>query len=288
MNTTTLTEVPQLTGLGIDALREIAKGKIKSYSKFNKAALLQELTNYFVAAEIAAIAAAEAAKPAKPAKAPKAPKAKKAPKAEAPSAPAEAAAVAPKNRCEICKVRPQMSSAEKAERGNFPFCSEDLTLAYMENEHSDNAHTEIAAYEASDKGKGTSAPLSDAAAMQAEFEIMAKCWVCHPELDETLKEYVKRSGTSRAGIQMATPVRTDGQTKAEVVAAKLEAVKAAAKITASKSIVKLSVKVGETEIVLAWETTGRTRYDLFVVTVAGKARKIRNVSDALRMLGAKK
>jgi hypothetical protein len=302
-------EIANLQGLGIDALRQVAKGKIKSYAKFNKAGLLQALTDYFTAQAPAApvapeltpedVARGEAAlaviakmQEATPEATEAAPANRKTRRTEAKAAKKDKKAAT----CAICLRRPPMTSAMLHREGlssSFnDMCFPCYIAAGWENTHSDNAHEEIAAYEASDKGKGTRAPLIKPADMQAEIQIMANCWICHPELDESRADYTQRAGTSRAGMQLATPVRLSGEGKAAIIAEKVTAATAAtAEVKVSKHYVKLTIvlpqEINNITITLVWDHAGHTLYDMFAVTVAGKARKIRNVSDALRLVGAK-
>lgn len=118
-----------------------------------------------------------------------------------------------------------------------------------------------------------------------------ECWFCHPELDETKKEYVERAGTSRAGMVINVPIRADGLNKAIVTATKLglEIPEGATSATAIKKALKeqgaVLVSSAKSPVVsfaygdlkLTWESNGR-----FLGGIFGD-RKIRNVAEALRV-----
>lgn len=188
--------------------------------------------------------------------------------------------------CEICSVRP----ATEEMNGQAIYCYPCSTMADMENHHSDWSHDVL--LETPDAKltlKGwtfkTKSALLDWAA--EERKIMETCWVCHPELDESQREYVVRTGTSRAGIVLTTPQRVTGRQKAEVVRGLLEEAGHGADVRVSYRKGTTTLKIRS--YVMTWEDhrgisrgTGGSHTD----AVTGKVRKIRNVSELLRMLAA--
>lgn len=119
-----------------------------------------------------------------------------------------------------------------------------------------------------------------------------ECWYCHPELNEATKPYTPRSGTSRAGMVINVPIREAAIVKAAVTASRLTGIQVEGgtvrKIQASVKAAgaKLSVdKAGAAtltfgELQLSWDFRGK-----FVTGTLG-SRKVRNVSEALRLVGA--
>ena len=150
-------------------------------------------------------------------------------------------------------------------------------LAMEENGHSDQGHEAIAAtpvgeYPAGWNGKGTAEDLAYVAEIR---EAMETCPVCHPEIVINSAH----SGSSRAGMVINVPLRADGRTKAETVAARLDAVKIPAKIRRFKGHEILTAEIDGTELKLEWDAQGRYIYALSRFGT----RKVRNVSEALRL-----
>lgn len=180
-------------------------------------------------------------------------------------------------KCEICKTRPKMVKAQMQQRHGvgFPYCEPCLIEADWENVHSDDAHESYA------NGDWAPEKLEDGLSLQAE---MKDCWICHPELNQAAKDYQTRNGSSRKGIIMIVPIRATGQEKAKVVADRL-ADRFATRISTRKGITTLTLEhAGEVGFKLRWDGQGRYLYTESIATVNGKSRKVRNVSEALRLV----
>jgi len=170
-------------------------------------------------------------------------------------------------RCEICEKRPAMTAAAMmAKFGTvFPYCDPCMTFAEMENVHSDDGH-------------GTDAEGSNDT---------DGCWICHPELDRSAEDYAERAGTSRAGMRMTVRRSLSGREKADMIATRITRKYPidAAKVSTRKGTVTLKVELKETGLVLRWDLTGRYLYAVSSAVVDGKSRKVRNASEALKLLG---
>jgi hypothetical protein len=158
-------------------------------------------------------------------------------------------------------------------------CQICLTEAEWENIHSDNGHEGIESLtKAETNFKTVKAFNAFVAETKAETE---QCWVCHPELNEAKKAYTPRTGTSREGIRLTVPPKADPKTKALTVAEKIEGQyfeKGSVKVRTVKGVTTLTAG----DVKLVWDVRGR-----FVSAgslVNGK--KVRNVSEALRVLGS--
>lgn len=185
--------------------------------------------------------------------------------------------------CEICEIRPIMSTASKRARGtNFPYCDPCQDLAEWENRHSDEAHDRI--------NSGEWLP-TDADGAESIMREMADCWICHPALDESAKDYKPRAGTSRVGMRMTVRRTMTGVEKAEAVRVQIRAAKRriSAVINAggieSAGRTSLTVSAKGVKMDLYWDETGRYDYAASDATVDGKSRKVRNASEALKILG---
>lgn len=116
-----------------------------------------------------------------------------------------------------------------------------------------------------------------------------ECWLCHPEMDETQREYAERSGTSRAGMVINVPIRAQGWEKALVTAGSLGLNVPQGTFAAIKKSLKeqgavlkagpksILVELVYGELSLTWESNGR------FISGAFAGRKIRNVAEALRV-----
>lgn len=149
-------------------------------------------------------------------------------------------------------------------------------LAGEENSHSDNAHDSLAGTDRIDLEGWNFKSQADLDEWVAEErKTMERCPICHPEIVANSAH----SGSSRAGMVINVPLRADGRTKAETVAARLDAVKVPAKIRRFKGEEILTAEIDGTELKLVWDAQGRYVYG------ASKfgTRKVRNVSEALRL-----
>lgn len=154
-------------------------------------------------------------------------------------------------------------------------------LAMEENGHSDQGHEAIAATPVGEypANWGTGKPSAKDLAYVAEIrEEMKRCPICHPEIVANSAH----SGSSRLGMVINVPLRADGRTKAETVAARLDALKIDAKIRRFKGDEILTAKIGDKELKLTWDAQGRYVYALS----SFNGRKVRNVSEALRIVTA--
>lgn len=170
------------------------------------------------------------------------------------------------------------AKTEKAPKiRKFRFSQDDLAME--ENGHSDNSHETLADPNADldiKNGGWTFRSQADADKwFAATREEMETCPICHPEIVINSAH----SGSSRAGMVINVPLRADGRTKAETVAARLDAVKVPAKIRRFKGEEILTAEIDGTELKLVWDAQGRYVYG------ASKfgTRKVRNVSEALRL-----
>lgn len=183
-------------------------------------------------------------------------------------------------RCEICEIRPIMSSVERNARGGFPYCSQCLTKEEWENQHSDDGH------EFADDLKfyaGLMLPSIEAKDeyMASMREDMKRCWICNPELDQTAEEYVQRTGTSRQGMKLHVPPRASGKEKAKATAAQLPQ-KYATSISVRQGFVTLKAA---SELGCGFKISWNQQGQLVAATqtTSGKTKKIRNVAEALRL-----
>lgn len=174
-------------------------------------------------------------------------------------------------KCSICETRPVMTSARKRYHGvDFDYCEPCLGLAEWENIHSDYDHEGLGA-----NGLGEIVDESGYA--------LADCWICDPKNDRTRVEYVERRGTSRAGMIITIPPKETGLTKANSLVKRFSAAGFAYGIRTSKGVVTMRVaKAQGLGAVLRWDARGP--YLAGRVTVDGRERGARNVSEALRIL----
>ena len=151
-----------------------------------------------------------------------------------------------------------------------------------ENTHSDNAHESI---------KNGGADAAEFSGGQESIDSitaeMKHCWVCHPELDESAETYVPRAGTSRKGIVLNVK---NGQTGAEKAREVREILKnrkgiATSVSTARRGEVNLTISSATFKIELAWNNKGQYLYPSTSYVANGRSRKVRNVSEALRLIG---
>jgi hypothetical protein len=138
------------------------------------------------------------------------------------------------------------------------YCTPCLTLAENENRHSDDGHS-------------AGAPVEG-------------CWICFPELDATT--LMPRAGSSRAGVVHSVPLRATGKEKAAIVAEHLPE-SYATKIRTSNGVVtaKAASSLG-TGLQLRWDVEGRFLEGS--VAIDGADRRVRNVSEAYRLLNVPK
>jgi len=117
------------------------------------------------------------------------------------------------------------------------------------------------------------------------------CWICHPELNEAQKTKKTRKATdgerpSRKGQKINVPLRAPGEVKAAVVIKAAGEDKATLRILGGMVAV-LDVNLGHATLHLAWDADGRYDYAEAFVNADGKKKAVRNVAEALRIIGSK-
>jgi hypothetical protein len=185
-------------------------------------------------------------------------------------------------RCTICNIRPAAAPSERMSVDQV-YCTPCSTLADHENTHSDQAHDEIARADAAGekltrKGWNFKTQKAMDEWLASEREIMAECWVCKPELDETQKPYVQRKGVSRVGQTQIVPGRAAGEIKAEAVRVALAEIGWTATVSFRKGVTTLAIPSASFR--LQWDIRGCYLYG---PSVFGD-RKIRNAKEAVRLL----
>lgn len=184
------------------------------------------------------------------------------------------------------KEAPKAAKKDKTEKApkvrKIRFSQDELAME--ENGHSDQGHEAIAATPVGEFPAAWGTPakkdLAKDLAYIAEIrKAMETCPVCHPEIVAN----TAHSGSSRAGMVINVPLRADGRTKATVVAEKLDALKIEAKVRRFKGDEILTAKIGDSELKLVWDAQGRYVYAFS----AFNGRKVRNVSEALRLAASK-
>lgn len=116
----------------------------------------------------------------------------------------------------------------------------------------------------------------------------AGCWICHPELNEAQKVSKTRAPStgekkSRVGQKINVPLRAPGELKAAVV--ERAAVNLPVQVSSNKDgSVTLDITTPTFVMILAWDALGRYDYDRSVASVNGRAKKVRNVAEALRLI----
>jgi hypothetical protein len=115
----------------------------------------------------------------------------------------------------------------------------------------------------------------------------AGCWICHPELNDAQKTSKRAAQTgdrkSRVGQVINVPLRAPGEAKAAVV--ERAAVNLPVQVSSNKDgSVTLDITTPTFVMILAWDSYGRYDYARSVASVNGKAKKVRNVAEALRLI----
>lgn len=187
----------------------------------------------------------------------------------------EAPAKPKKGICNVCDKR----RASKNSNGMCEPCYEE---GGWENTHDDANHAEIA--EIIEHAGHDQLNESD----KAEVVNMAACWICHPELNRAQQPL--RGGRSRAG--MVIIAKGSEIHKSETFRAAAQAAGWSVNVLGSVNIAEdgeeqerfvAVAKKGDDKIELAWN--GRAYdYPTSGATFGGKARKVRNLKEALRLL----
>lgn len=216
--------------------------------------------------------------------------------------------MATKALCSICSLRPVPSLKVRQDAGmssDMDFCIPCFDEAGWENSHSDHAHEEIAKDLAEIEAGAKIARLKEIAKSYSikldrtqrtiptitaailgslsEFVQESKeCWICRPELNKAKAEYAAReAGTSRKG-QVIHAKGSVGD-KVAVVTTAIEAKGLTATVKTSKGHTVLTAEFAGSVLRIEWDAKGRYQYG---PSVFGK-NKIRNVSEALRVIAAK-
>lgn len=112
------------------------------------------------------------------------------------------------------------------------------------------------------------------------------CWICHPELNNAqLLAERKWTGTSRTGMTIHVTPKASGldkaaQTGEQFPKAFAVAISKPTKRNGQVTTLKAATSVGN-GFVLRWDASGRFFFGQFLQD--GKPRKVRNVSEALRL-----
>jgi hypothetical protein len=190
--------------------------------------------------------------------------------------------MAKSTRCSICEKRPVGNEAKMG--GHADYCNACFEEASWENTHTDQGHETCPTLEEINdpSAEWTSEnDKQDALDVRAE---MADCWICNPELNEAQKEYRERQGSSRVGMTIHVSIRAAGVTKAEETAAQLDEsyeAKISKPTKRNGQTTKLTFVSTIQTFILSWDARGR--FVTGSVTENGKTRKVRNVSEALRL-----
>lgn len=167
--------------------------------------------------------------------------------------------------CSICQARPvgaQPRFGEAREARSMGYCTPCFTLAGWENTHSDDGHSD-------------DAPVDN-------------CWACHTELIPLPGS--ARVGTSRLGVTHSVRRQDTGRDKAKTVATHIVASTSVEKPTVrsyARGTISVRVIHEAGTIRLDWDAEGH-----FLPTSKierdGSVRKVRNVSEAYRLLAIAK
>lgn len=208
-----------------------------------------------------------------------------------------------KKICNICNIRPVDKAA-----GIDDACVPCYEEGAWENAHNDGDHDGLQAILKGLDETGAVAlrklagnphiKIKNAAKFKsAELRVLIReaieqeqhgCWICHPELNEAQKAKKRRKAStaerpSRKGQKIHVPLRATGEEKAAEVAK--AAPNAPVKVEREKyGTVRLDITTPTFVLILAWDERGRYNYAGSVASVGGKQKKVRNVSEALRML----
>lgn len=188
------------------------------------------------------------------------------------------APAAPQGKCSVCGVRNGMTAKQAREQGLGSSYRDICVPCYdeggWENSHSDAGHEHM-----------DLANLTEEQAAEVHG-----CWICYPELNEAKK--APRAGRSRAGMVIVAK----GTEIHKSATFKLAAEAAGWTVTMQSETYELgedaegegtryyaTATKGDDAISLAWD--GRAYdYPASSAQLAGKARKIRNLKEALRVL----
>ena len=180
-------------------------------------------------------------------------------------------------RCEIENCTRNVGTGKGDQDATGAYCNPHYTEGGWENTHNDYGHDAILA-KIADKKRLTPKQKSEA-------DAMVDCWICHPEINEANKEHTVRQGTSRAGIVIHVSIRAAGETKAAETVAQMEKISEqySFKVATAKKTQEVTLRVDSAQqsFILFWDARGR--FTGGSVSENGKTRKVRNVSEVLRL-----
>lgn len=199
-----------------------------------------------------------------------------------PEAPAKPA----KNRCTVCGVRGIGTGPgdDRDSARSLKMCNPCATEGGWENTHDDHGHDAIL-QKLADKKRLT-------AAQKAEQPITEHCWICHPELNAAKAEVAVKDGTSREGMVVHAQGGIEGKvaclkTAGEAAGGTVEVTEATTGRGKERAVISTTLRwrspVG-VELTVVWDARGRFQYGPSVVATGEQPRKIRNVSEALRVI----
>jgi hypothetical protein len=180
-------------------------------------------------------------------------------------------------RCVSCNLRPQMTRSNPNFSHGTESCEPCDTLGGWENAHSDAGHDDIDSYTVENTTFKTKAEVK--AYIAETKREMESCWVCHPELDQTRKDYTPRTGTSRKGMKLNVTRSQSAKEKAALVTMAIEGKgNGSVKVYTRKGVTTLTGKIGdEITVKVVWDgarfSTGQIN-----------GRKVRNVSETLKLI----
>jgi ribosomal protein S14 len=175
--------------------------------------------------------------------------------------------------CVICKTRPGMTASQLQflglGRDYADQCQPCHVEAEWENAHSDRNHE---AFNAETWVPETTERVVDL------IEETKDCWICHPELNEAAKTYAPRSGSSKAGMK----IHAKGSVRDKIEVVKRAAMERGLSMAIEETGGQYTAKINGLQ--LSWDASGRYDYAGSSWANGGKVTKVRNVSEALRIL----
>lgn len=173
-------------------------------------------------------------------------------------------------KCRMCDKRNPGTGATVADGDiktarELGLCVPCLVQADADNVHSDDGHT-------------ASAPVEG-------------CWACHPELNPDFDGAPEpRKGSSRLGVVHSVRRRDTGREKAKTVAAHVKRVSPhTAVLSSAKGQAKIRIAAdGGLQVRMTWDLDGHFLGGTYEVPADGYSRKVRNVSEAYRLLAISK
>lgn len=183
--------------------------------------------------------------------------------------------------CPICQNRPMYTGkgpgTDEAPRLS-EMCNFCFTEGGWENTHNDDSH------DALKNGGGDADEFGGQEQLDAVLQTMESCWICNPKLNLAQKPVSERAGTSRQGMRLTVSVRADGKTKAGQVASQIpDGFKVTVRTEKGNTILRAK---GAVNVTLIWDAQRGAFRSGTAQATNGTARKVRNASEALRLMGA--